>query len=83
MYIMKLRIRAMTETVTMVKTIGCGEVVSTIPTRALDKAAMPIWMKPSKADAVPAICGNGRSAMAIELGSTNHSAVEKKAMGII
>ena len=68
---------------TMVKTMGCGDSVSNSPISALDPAAIDICMKPNRADAVPAICGNGRRAIAIELGSTRPRAVEKKTIGTI
>ncbi len=80
---MKLRARETAEIATMVKTMGCGEVESKRPTRALDPAAIDIWIKPSRAEAVPAILGKGRSATAIELGKTRPRAVENNIMGIM
>ena len=68
---------------TMVKTMGWGDSLSSSPIKALDPAAMDICMNPNKAEAVPAIWGNGRRAIAMELGSTRPSAVEKKIMGTI
>ena len=54
----------------LTNSIGCGLSLSTAPTRAGASAETPIWMKPSSAEAVPAILGKGASAIAIALGSS-------------
>ena len=75
---MKLSISDRVAVPTMVSTIGCGEVVSNRPTRALAMAEIDIWIKPSSEEAVPAMWGKGLRAIAIELGSTRPSEAEKK-----
>ena len=66
---------------TMAMTMGCGVSVRNRPTVALAPAESDIWIKPSPAEAVPAIWANGRRAMAIACGKTSPSAVVKAAMG--
>ena len=51
--------------------------------RALALADSDIWINPSRAEAVPAICGKGRRAMAMAWGSTSPMAMEYRVIGSI
>lgn len=55
LYIMKFSIRDRVAVPTMVSTMGCGEVVSNRPARALAMAEIDIWINPSSDEAVAAM----------------------------